>query len=398
MWFRWVTDFGVPGPDRGEGGRYLLLPPGYDGPLPEGGFNVSRARTNRVCVLGRSFMVDDDPAPAVATIKRTMRIYPYVPGAAGTSIATLLEGEVPMAASTPPPDVVYHEGTGLEMNTVAPNDERFFDLVNEAIQDEPAEAGDPEITGQLEAIGIVRGKLFAPDEHTRGILAEAVAVGNATARSLVFHPREAEGFAYYDDGSAWVNCLFVGGYNFMTPPPLVTAEGIKPFPATGARKLNSRTAFYYYATGDTPAMCMRLPGVGSQYVWAVADSKGAYLDGAERYTLTLPAGIPAARFWSLTVYDNETRSMLQTPQRFPRAGSQSYPTPAAQAGEDGATTIHFGPERPDGVTEGNWIQTVPGKGWNVILRLYSPLPPFFDKSWRPGQIEHLDASSNGHRA
>jgi hypothetical protein len=391
MWFRWVTDFGIPGPDRGEGGRYLLLPPGYDGSVPDGGFNVSRVRTNRVCMLGRSFLVDDDPAPVVATIKQTMRIYPYVPGAAGTSIATLLTGAVPMAASTPPPPLVYHEGTGLELNTVAPNDERFFEVMNDAIQDEPAEAGDPEITGQLEAIGIVRGKAFSPDQRTRRLLADAVAVANATARSLVFHPREDEGFGYYDARSAWSNSLFLGGYDFMTPPPRVTQEGIRPFPPTGSRKLNSRTSFFYYATGDTPAMCMRLPGVGSQYLWATTDGDGAYLDGAEYYTLTLPDGIPAARFWSVTVYDNQTRSMLQTDQRFPRAGSQSYPTPAAIGGDDGATTIHFGPERPAGVAEGNWIQTVPGKGWNVILRLYSPLPSFFDKSWRPGELTHVPA-------
>jgi hypothetical protein len=386
MWFRWVTDFGLPGPDRGEGGRYLFLPPGYDGPLPDGGFqNVCRSRTNRVCMLGRSFMVDNDPTPVVATIKDTMRIYPYVAGAAGTSVATLLEGEVPMAANTPAPALVYHEGSGLEINTVPPNDERFFDVVNEAIQDEPAEAGDPEITGQLEVIGIVRGKPFAPDERTRGLLAEAVAVGNATARSLVFHPRGEEGFSHYNDG-AWSNSLFVGGYEFMTPPPAVTPEGIRPYPATGARKLNARTNFYYYATGDSPAMCMRLTGIGSQYLWAMTDGDGTYLDGAEHYTVTLPDDIPAARFWSLTAYDNQTRSMLQTDQRFPRAGSQSFPTPAAQAGDDGTTTIHFSPERPDDVAAGNWIQTVPGKGWNVILRLYSPLPSFFDQSWRPGEF------------
>jgi hypothetical protein len=391
MWFRWVTDFGLPGPDRGEGGRYLFLPPGYDGPLPDGGFqNVCRVRTNRVCVLGRSFMVDNDPAPVVATIKATMGIYPYVAGAAGTSVATLLHGEVPMAANAPAPDLVYHEGSGLEINTVPPNDERFFDVVNEAIQDEPAEAGDPEITGQLEAIGIVRGKPFAPDEHTRRLLAEAVAVGNATARSIVFHPREEEGFSHYDAG-AWSNSLFVGGYEFMTPPPAVTPEGIRPFPATGARKLNARTSFYYYATGDSPAMCMRLTGIGSQYLWAITDGDGAYLDGAEHYTVTLPEGIPAARFWSLTAYDNQTRSMLQTDQRFPRAGSQSFPTPAAQTDDDGTTTIHFAPERPAGVAEGNWIQTVPGKGWNVILRLYSPLPSFFDQSWRPSEFTRAPA-------
>ena len=134
-------------------------------------------------------------------------------------------------------------------------------------------------------------------------------------------------------------------------------------------------------------MCMRLTGIGSQYLMAAKDADGNHLDGAKTYRVTLPPDIPAARFWSITLYDNETRSMLETPQRFPRAGSQSYPTPAATANADGSTTVTFGPERPSDSPEGNWIQTTEGKGWFPILRLYSPLEPFFDKSWRPSEIE-----------
>ena len=183
--------------------------------------------------------------------------------------------------------------------------------------------------------------------------------------------------------------MWVGGYNFETPPPLVTKEGIKPFPPTGVRTLHSRVAWFYGYTGVTPAMCMRLTGVGSQYIFAFKDAGGDPLDGAKSYRVTLPPDIPAARFWSITLYDNQTRSMLQTPQRFPRAGSQSYPTPAATANDDGSTTIMFGPERPSDSPEGNWIQTTEDKGWFPILRLYSPLASFFDKTWRPSEIEPL---------
>lgn len=101
----------------------------------------------------------------------------------------------------------------------------------------------------------------------------------------------------------------------------------------------------------------------------------------------MPEDIPAAAFWSFTVYDNQTRSLLHTPQRYPRAGSQSYPTPAAQADADGSTTIYFGPTKPAGAKDGNWIQRMPGKGWFVLLRLYSPLESFFTKEWRPSEIE-----------
>jgi hypothetical protein len=155
----------------------------------------------------------------------------------------------------------------------------------------------------------------------------------------------------------------------------------------GARTLDSRTAFYSAYTLDSPAMIMRLPGVGSQYLMNFLDADGKQFDRSKTYKVTLPKDIPAGAFWSLTVYDNQTRSMLQTPQKYPRAGSQSYPTPAATAAENGSTTVWFAPEKPKDVADGNWIQTDPEKGWFTILRLYSPKLAFFDKSWRPSEIE-----------
>ena len=153
----------------------------------------------------------------------------------------------------------------------------------------------------------------------------------------------------------------------------MTAEGyFKPFPPTGARTLNSRTAFYYGYTLDSPGMIMRLPNVGSQYLMGFMDADKNPFDGGKTYRVTLPKDIPAAAFWSFTLYDNQTRSMLQTPQRYPRAGSQTYPSPAAVADADGSTTIYFGPTKPADAKDGNWIQTMPGKGWFTILRLYSP--------------------------
>jgi hypothetical protein len=137
---------------------------------------------------------------------------------------------------------------------------------------------------------------------------------------------------------------------------------------------------------------------GSQYIVAFKDSEGNPLDDGKSCRVTLPRDIPAARFWSLTAYDNQTRSMLQTPQRFPRARSQAHPTPAATADDDGSTTVVFSPERAADTPEGNWIQTAPDKGWFVILLLYSPLRPYFDKTWRPSEIEPQDPTTNGHAA
>ena len=261
MWFHWIIDFGLSGPDRGEGGRFLLVPPGYDGALPDSGFHVGHSDTTRVLMLGRSFMVDSDPAPTVDQIKSATRIYPYAEGGFGTSVATLLEGQVRRDPPVEVPETVFVEGSGKVFNTIPPSDLGFFELINELVQEQPATSGDIELMGQLAAIGIVKGKPFDPDERMRGILEDAVAVGAATSRALVFDSRAAEEFAYFDD-SAWFTNLFVGGYNFETPPPLVTKDGIEPLPPTGARKLNSRTAFFYGYTGITPAMCMRLTGSG----------------------------------------------------------------------------------------------------------------------------------------
>src|SRR5262249_15326392 len=161
---------------------------------------------------------------------------------------------------------------------------------------------------------------------------------------------------YTDRKSGWSNSLFVGGFDFLRPPPNVTKEGVQLYPETGARALNARTSMFYVATGITPAMVMRLPNIGSGYLVKQTDTSGAYVDGGKTYRVTLPPKIPAALFWSLTVYDTQTRSMLQTPQRFPRAGSQSYPSPAAVAEADGSTVIYFGPQRPAAAKEGNWIQ------------------------------------------
>ena len=387
FWWRWVIDFGAPGPDRGEGGKYLLLPPGYDGPVPEGGFYVARSRTTRVLVLGRSFMQNNDPKPTVDLIKSRTKIYPYEPGGVGTSVAEFLSGKAKLGRITEPPPTVFHEGSGVSFNTVPPGDFHAYELLNEAVQREPATALDPELMGPLAAIGIVKGKPFAPDDRMKKILIEAAALANATARNLFMNPRNPEWFYY--PNSAWMNFLFVSGSEFETPIPMVTKEGVKPFPPTGYRTLNARTAFFYGVTGITPAMSMRLPGIGSQYLFALVDAEKNYFDGAKTYKVTLPKGIPEANFWSFTLYDNQTRSMLDTPQRYPRAGSQSYPSPAAEAAEDGSTTVWFAPEQPEGVKRGNWIQTDPKKGWFTILRLYSPLEPFFTKEWRPSEIEKV---------
>jgi hypothetical protein len=199
------------------------------------------------------------------------------------------------------------------------------------------------------------------------ILAEAALVGDATARAIMYRWRSPEGYYYPDSKSAWRKG-FIGGYKFEE---------------NGARLLDGYAGFFFYATGVTPAMDSKTVGEGSQYMAAFVDAQGRPLDGGKSYRLRLPPNIPVANFWSVILYDNQTRSMLQTDQQWPAVSSQ---TQGLQVNADSSVDIYFGPKPPDG-KESNWVQTIPGKGWNTLLRLYGPLQPWFDKTWRPGEIE-----------
>jgi hypothetical protein len=203
----------------------------------------------------------------------------------------------------------------------------------------------------------------------RELLVEAAAIGNATARAIAFKPRDPRLFFYPD--SSWKMAWIGGSSEFL---------------AEGARLLDGRTLFFYLATGISPAMVASPPGVGSRYAWTAEDGEGAWLDGARRYRLRLPPDIPAKNFWSVAVYDTQTRSLLQTDDPYP---SLTILTGTVRQSPDGSTDVYFGPAPPEG-RESNWIQTVAGKGWFTILRLYGPLEPWFDKTWRPGEIEAAD--------
>ncbi|MEU4425747.1 DUF1214 domain-containing protein [Actinoplanes sp. NPDC024001] len=384
--FEWVGDAGNPGPDRGQGGRYLVHRDDYDGPMPEGGYFVYSAPTNNVIMLCRAFVEGADPASAVERVRDGLRIGAYRPGGFGSSLSRFVTGRGPMAPLEAERVPAFVEGSHQAINTLVPADFSFFELCDQIVQEERVGVFSPEVAGHLAAIGIRRGQPFKPSDHHRRILQQAAAFGNAAARAIAYREPASEQFAYYAGTATWQNPLFVSGYDMLRPPAAITPDGVELAPETGALHLDGRAAMFYLATFITPAMSMRLPGVGSQYLVAYFDAEGDNLDGARTYRLDLPANIPAAAFWSITVYDNQTRSLLVTDQRYPRAGSQPYPTPAATANEDGSTTLWFAPEQPAGALPGTWVQTVPGKGYFLMARFYSPLPSFFDRSWKPGEV------------
>ncbi|MEK6246632.1 MAG: DUF1254 domain-containing protein, partial [Planctomycetales bacterium] len=275
FWFRWIGDFGLAGPDKGQGGKFLLVGPEYKGTLPEGGYFVQRSRMNHITMLFRAFLEDNSPAPAVSRVKETLKVYPYQAGGFGTSVSSYLAGKAPLGKGFDPRTPRLVEGSGLAINTVPPNDFGHYEMLNAIVQMEPAEALDPELAGQFAAIGIVKGEEFAPDARMKKILEEAVLVGNAAARTLGMGAHPADRFRFYGEDCAWWNMLFEGGYKFLNPPPSILDNGeVQPSPNQGARRLHSRTSMFYTATGITPAMCMRLTNVGSQYLIANVDGGG----------------------------------------------------------------------------------------------------------------------------
>jgi hypothetical protein len=268
-----------------------------------------------------------------------------------------------------PPKMEFFNISQVPFNTVHANNYEFFHELDTVIQREPLGLLDPELRGLAASIGIVKGKKFAPDERMKKILTEAVAVGNATARAISFRNRDPRALIFPD--RRWTTGFIGGDYQWLD------GDGM------AGRNLDARTLFYYMATVNTPAMAMKIIGKGSQYALAAVDSSGAVLDGAKNYRLNIPANVPAADFWSVVVYDPQTRSELQTTQPFP---SKNNRRDKLVANADGSIDLYFGPKAPAG-KEANWTQTVPGKGWFTLLRLYGPLEPWFDKTWKPGDFE-----------
>jgi len=348
MFFRYVTDLGNAGPDRGQGGKFLVLPPGYDKEVPEG-YYVVQSLTYQNIIFWRGFLQKGDPKPAVESIKATTNIY----------LLSQVED---------PPPAVFLNWSRKRFNTVHANDYKFFEELNEVVQYEPSEAFEPQLLGLFKSIGIEKGKPFDPDERLKAILEDAVNVGNATARAISFSPRNKETYLYED--SYWM-IAFLGGYQFLN---------------NNAREIDGRTMFHYIATAVTPAMEIEMVGVGSQYAAAYKDSNGKYLDGSKTYKLTIPANPPVKDFWSIVLYDPQTRSLLETDNPFPSVNSELS---NLDKNSDGSVDLYFGPMAPEG-KEKNWIQTIENKGWFTILRIYGPLEPWFDKTWKPGEIELID--------
>ena len=286
---------------------------------------------------------------------------------------------------TPPP-TVFHEGSGKVMNTIPPNDFTFYEMLNEVVQQEPATSLDPELMGPVAAIGIVKGKPFAPDARMKKILTEALAVANATSRSLFMNPRDPSWF-YYPD-SAWMNFLFVTGYEFETPIPMITREGVKPFPPTGYRTLDARTAFFYGVTGITPAMAMRLPGIGSQYLFAMLDAEQELFRRRQDLQGDAAQGHSRRRTSGRSRSTTTRRARCSTRRSVIRArAARAIHRPPPRRAPTARRRCTSGPSSRTACKRGNWIQTDAGQRLVHDPASLQPARTVLHKAWRPSEIE-----------
>ncbi|EAV40116.1 hypothetical protein SIAM614_28826 [Stappia aggregata IAM 12614] len=350
-WQRFVGNMGVTGPDKGKGGKYLVVPPGYTDDIPDG-YYLLKPSTNRNFMFLRG-SIKNGLKPAVENITSKLKVYP------------LKDAENPAATE-------FVNMSNKPFNTVFPSDFSYFENLNEVIQEEPIDAISPEVRGAIASIGIIKGKPFAPDDRMKKLLTEAATLGDATSRVITYHPR-IEGVRIYPDDpkSVWSTAF---------------ANKNTSFEADGIMGLDARVLYYFNAGGVTPAMAATRAGEGSDYGLAVLDSNQQPFDGSKTYRLHLPKDVPVNDFWAVTLYDTQTRSQLQTGQPFPTIGSQ---TDGMTRNADGSYDLYFAPEAPAG-KEGNWLQTVPGKSWFTILRMYGPLEPWINKTWRPGEIDLVE--------
>jgi len=358
---KFFGDVGLPGPDAGKGGKMLLLPPGYTGTVPEG-YYVYRSGTNNVFVFLRTFYQDPKVlGPAVALMEQT-KIYP-------------LNGQ------TTAKPMQYPNASGVPVNELPASDGTAFDQLKALVDSEGANLASSDGFGMLASIGIIKGKPFNPDAKTKAILDRAAKTAYKMSRVIGFSDKTSGlDLHVYSDRTCWLNPFAdgtpsnPGGVKNMA---WQNVAGVYPY-----LDLDARIWMFSNYYSLSPGMVSQIPGKGAKYMIAFNDSKGAPLSGGSNYKINLPANIPAANFWSVTLYEAENASGLANGRPFPSLGSRDKPVQNA----DGSTDIYLGPKAPKG-KEANWNATVPGKGYFVILRLYGPTEAAINKSWKPGDIE-----------
>jgi hypothetical protein len=348
-WERPLTDVGLPSAEQGRGGKYLFVGPGQETPKGAEGYRVFRSRTFKTEFFFRTLDIDLVKAKAFVD---AVHIYPWSERDTNPSRTRML---------TPKAD-------GALLNQMIPRGMAYWERLSQSLAGEPGEDRDRFFMAMLKSLGIENGKPFAPDVRQKKILEEAATVGEAMAKSITFRGR-LPGLRYRPDAK----------WEFVLPPWFNPQQDVE-----NSTQLEERTDLYYSAWGMSNGSITKTPGVGQTYLVSFVDKEGQPFDGAKSYRLHVPANPPAKLFWSVTLYDIDTRVLIQNPAQKPDRVSREN----LDKNADGSVDIYLSPIPPKG-HEKNWIQTVPGRAWFTYLRLYGPLEAYYDRSWVLPDIEKV---------
>jgi hypothetical protein len=341
--FKFLVDFGFVGPDEGQGGKYLFLPPGHDAAAPEG-FFIVESPSYRIWVMMRGFGEVGLGDEAVAWFEEHLRVYPLATG---------------------PRPGTFTNATGMGINPLPAEDGSAFGMLDEIVQHEPEELFGPEQLGRLATLGIRKGEPFDPDERLQRILDQGAKQGVAMCRAILYASREPD-IRYWPD-RRWEKMFL---YNTT-------------FERNGVNDIDARTLWHYQAIVVSPNLLSTTPGAGTAYLTCFRDKDGRYLDGANNYRLRVSANPPVKRFWAVTAYDPLTRGLLDAGGNTNKTvGSNEEPV----VNPDGSVDVHFGPAAPTGM-EKNWVPTNRDMGFFLVFRFYGPTEGYIDKSWVLNDLE-----------
>jgi hypothetical protein len=335
-WQRSLSDVGVVGPDKGQGGKYLILGPGQEDPKAEGYF-VLRSTTKNLFFGGR--LLDQDRERAIREMVPGLRTYSYSERANPPKAQVVPAGNAKWS-QTPPTGMAYWES------------------LSGALANEPVQERDRFFMAMLKPLGIEKGKSFKPDARQRKILTDAAQTGELMAKANTYTKRFED---TYWPGMHWKDTMTVNTTQRMGDSEL----------------LDERACYFYEGVAISEAMRSTTPGFGQRYMGAYQDKDGGWLTGGNNYRLHVPANPPATQFWSVSIYDEKNRQMLINETKRMDISSRN---PAIVKNADGSTDVYVGPTAPKGF-ESNWVQTKPGEGWFVLFRFYGPTEKLFDKSW-----------------
>ena len=343
--FKFLIDFGFVGPDKGEGGKYLFVPPGYEDKIPDG-YMVIKSPSYRIWVMMRGFGEVGVGNQAVDWFKQNLNVYPLSNASRSGN---------------------FVNGTGVGTNSLVPEDGSVFEMLNEIVQYEPTELFDAEQLGRLATLGIRKGEPFNPDKRMQRILDLGAKQGVAMCRAILYASREPD-IRYWPERH-WEKMFL---YNTT-------------FERDGVNDIDARTLWHYQAIVVSPNLISTTPGAGTAYLTSFKDKNDLFLDGGKNYRLRVPANPPVERFWAISAYDPTTRSLLDVGGNENKSvGSLDNPA----VNDDGTVDVYFGPTAPAG-QEKNWVPTHPDKGFFLVFRFYGPTEGFIEKSWVLNDLELL---------